>query len=98
MPPSGAGREAGGGAWQDQGVDDQDIFDVVKAQALEILDVDPELVTRDAGLADTLGADSVHLLEIAGLLEARFGVELEDRELYDVVTVGELVELVARKR
>ena len=76
----------------------QDIFDAFKARALEVLDVDPGLVTPDAELADTLGADSVHLLEIAGQLETQFGVELEDRELYDVVTVGELVELVARKR
>lgn len=76
----------------------QDIFEAFKARALEVLDVDEALVTPDAGLADSLGADSVHLLEIAGQLEADFGVELEDRELYDVVTVGELVELVARKR
>ncbi|MFN8038165.1 MAG: acyl carrier protein [Acidimicrobiales bacterium] len=79
-------------------MENQDIFDAVKARALEVLDVEPDLITPEAGLADTLGADSVHLLEIAGQLEAQFGVELEDRELYDVVTIGELVDLVARKR
>ena len=79
-------------------MENQEIFDAVKARALEVLDVDPDLITPDAGLADTLGADSVHLLEIAGHLETQFGVELEDRELYDVVTISELVDLVARKR
>ncbi len=79
-------------------MENQEIFDAVKARALEVLDVEPDLITPEAGLADTLGADSVHLLEIAGQLEAQFGVELEDRELYDVVTIGELVDLVARKR
>jgi acyl carrier protein len=77
---------------------DPEIFDAVKAHALEVLGVDESLLTPDAGLADTLGADSVHLIEIAGQLEAQFGIELEDRELYDLVTIGDMVDLVARKR
>lgn len=77
---------------------DPEIFDAVKTHALEVLDVDESLITPDAGLADALGADSVHLIEIAGQLEAQFGIELEDRELYDLVTIGDMVDLVARKR
>jgi acyl carrier protein len=77
---------------------DQDIFDLIKAEATKVLDVDPDLITIDAKLGETLDADSVDLIEIAGVLEARFGVQLDDHELHDLVTIGDFVDLVARKR
>lgn len=76
----------------------QDIFDAIKHEAIEILDVDPELVTVDALLNETLDADSVDVIEIAGVLERTFSVQLEDHELHDLVTVGDFVALVAKKR
>ena len=43
-----------------------DIYDALRGRILEILDVDPDLVTPDARLSDTLEADSVDLIEIGG--------------------------------
>ena len=77
---------------------DQEIFEVFKAEATTVLDVGVELITPDAKLGETLDADSVDLIEIAGVLERRFGVELDDHELHDLVTVADFVDLVARKR
>ena len=77
---------------------DQEIFEVLKAEATQVLDVDNELVTPDAKLGETLDADSVDLIEIAGVLERRFDVQLDDHELHDLVTVRDFVELVERKR
>jgi len=76
----------------------QDIFDVIKAEASQILEADDELITPDAKLGETLDADSVDLIEIAGVLERTFGVQLDDHELHDLVTVNDFVELVAQKR
>ena len=76
----------------------QDIFDVIKAEATQILDAGPELITPDAKLGETLDADSVDLIEIAGVLERTFGVQLDDHELHDLVTVQDFVDLVASKR
>ncbi|MCB1005622.1 MAG: acyl carrier protein [Acidimicrobiales bacterium] len=75
-----------------------DIYDALRGRILEILDVDPDLVTPDARLSDTLEADSVDLIEIGGYLERTFDVELPEREIYDLETVQDFVELVARKR
>lgn len=75
-----------------------DVFEAIKAEAISILDADPALITLDAKLGETLDADSVDLIEIAGVLEQRFGVQLEDHELHDLVTVGDFVDLVTRKR
>jgi len=76
----------------------QDIFDVIKAEASQILEADDELITPDAKLGETLDADSVDLIEIAGVLERTFGVQLDDHELHDLVTVNDFVQLVAQKR
>jgi acyl carrier protein len=76
----------------------QDIFDVIKAEASQILDADVELITPDAKLGETLDADSVDLIEIAGVLERTFDVQLDDHELHDLVTVSDFVNLVAKKR
>jgi acyl carrier protein len=78
--------------------DTTEILAAFRQRAAEILEIDPALVTPDALLGETLHADSVDLIEIAGLLERQFGVELEDRELYDLQTVHDFVALVARKR
>ena len=76
---------------------DQEIFDVFKAEATQVLDVAADLITPDAKLGETLHADSVDLIEIAGVLERRYDVELNDHELHDLVTVSDFVDLVARK-
>ena len=78
--------------------DHPDIFDAIRGRVLEILDVDPALVTLDARLAETLEADSVDLIEIGGYLERTYGIELAERELYDLETVADFVDLVAAKR
>lgn len=77
---------------------DQEIFDVIKAEAIQILEVEPDLITPDALLAETLDADSVDLIEIAGVLERTFDVQLDDHELHDLRTVQDFIDLVARKR
>lgn len=76
----------------------QDIFEAIRREAVEILDCDEDDVTPEARWSESLDADSVDLIEIAGVLERTFGVQLEDRELHDLVTVGDFVALVARKR
>ena len=76
----------------------QDIFEAIRAEALQVLDIDEARVTPDAKLGETLDADSVDLIEIAGVLERTFGVQIDDHEIHDLVTVADFVALVARKR
>ncbi len=73
------------------------VADLLRTSLLDVLDVDEALVTPDARLADTLGADSVHIIQVAGLLESELGIAFDDRELYDLQTVGEFVDLTASK-
>lgn len=82
----------------DRDVTDADVFDTVRGFALETIDAPADLFTPDAKLGETLGMDSVHLIEIAGQLEATYGIALDDHELYDLVTVQDYVDLVEAKR
>lgn len=73
------------------------IFEAVKRQAIEVLDCAPEDVTGDALLSETLDADSIDVIEIAGALEREFNVSIEDHEVYDLDTVDAMVNLVQSK-
>ncbi|MGI8939957.1 MAG: acyl carrier protein [Iamia sp.] len=75
-----------------------EIFAKVREAAVEVLDCDPEEVTLDAKLSETLDADSIDVIEIASSMEREYGVAIEDHEVYDLTDVNGLVELVARKR
>jgi acyl carrier protein len=74
------------------------ILTAVREAAVEVLDCDVEEVTLDAKLSETLDADSIDVIEIASTLERQFDVAIEDHEVYDLETVGGLVELVATKK
>jgi acyl carrier protein len=74
------------------------ILTAVQAAAVEVLDCDADEVTLDANLSETLDADSIDVIEIASTLERQFGVAIEDHEVYDLTTVGELVDLVVKKK
>lgn len=78
-------------------MDNDEIFAVIRREAVTVLECDEAAVTLDAKWNETLGADSVDLIEIAGVLERELGVQLEDRELHDLVTVADFVALVTGK-
>jgi len=75
-----------------------DILTAVREAAVEVLDCDAQDVTLDAKLSETLDADSIDVIEIASTLERQFEVAIEDHEVYDLETVGGLVDLVATKK
>lgn len=75
-----------------------EILVVVRQVAGELLDVLPESLTDDTHFVDDLAVDSLALVEYAMALEDALSVRLSEDELAGVVTVGQLVDLLARKR
>jgi len=53
-------------------------------------------LAEDTVLKELPGADSVKLVRVTALLEREFGAEFEDREVFAVRTLGQLVDLVER--
>ena len=70
-------------------------IDTVKEVLVENLDLEAEKITEEATL-ESLGIDSLDMVEMVMELEEELGVELntEDKKL---TTVGELVEFVESK-
>ena len=83
--------------------DPQDLEDRIREILVErlFLKVAPQDIAADAPLMETLGVDSVGLLEIVVGLEEVFGVTFEEDEEFDMAqfkTVGSIAEYVRRKQ
>ena len=71
----------------------------VRAQQIfvEHLAVDDEQVTREAGVIDDLGADSLDEVELVMAFEEEFGIEITDDEAKKATTVGDYFDLIGSK-
>ena len=75
----------------------EEIFEALKEVLTTRLKVEEEKVKSDANLFDDLGLDSIDLMSAVMAIEERFSVEVSDKELENVTTVGEAVDLLSEK-
>lgn len=73
-------------------MDKQEIFKVLTGLLDDSLDIEPSNVTLDSTL-DSLGIDSLDMVELICNAEEALGVELDDVE--NCKTIGELVNKIA---
>ncbi len=78
-------------------MDDAEAFDKFKQCAVEVLQVEPEKVTREARFAEDLDADSLDLVELVMALEEQFGINVDESELEGVDTINQAFQLVTSK-
>ena len=62
--------------------------------AVTVLSVQPDQVVEAASFADDLDADSLDLVELVMALEDALNVEIGDRDLSDIKTVSDAVDLL----
>lgn len=74
----------------------QEVKEIVSCIILDVLDRNGE-ITGEQDLALDLGIDSLDLTHIGTLLEQRFGITIETKELREPHTVDELADLVSSK-
>ena len=77
---------------------DDEVLDAIRDVTVEVVDCAPGDVRAETSFRDELDVDSVDLVEIAHGLEQRLGVRIDDDEIYEVETVGQLVDLLESKR
>ena len=73
------------------------VLAVVQDAIVAVYEVDPASVTRETRLVEDLGADSLGLVEIVEIVEARLaaidpGFRVDDDDLDDLTTVGIAVD------
>lgn len=66
----------------------------VRERFAEVLEIDPAEISRESRFADDLDADSIDLIEVVNKAEQERGITIAEEQLYDLETVGELVDLL----
>ncbi len=74
-----------------------DTFEQVKKIIVELLAVDPAMVTKDARFREDLEADSLDLVELIMEFEDEFGEEISDEDAQKIATVGDAVAFLKEK-
>ena len=68
----------------------------VKKLVAQIARMDAGKVRESASIRDDLGIDSLAAMEILASIEKRLGVVIDEAKAFDVVTVKDLLDLVAQ--
>lgn len=74
-----------------------DTFEKIRDVIVDLLEVEPEKVTRDARFREDLEADSLDLVELIMEFEEQFGSEISDEEAQQLTTVGQVVDYVEQR-
>lgn len=57
----------------------------------------PDDVTPDASLGNDLGINSLELADLVLLCEEKFNIEIDDDDLRELITVGDVVNYLENK-
>ncbi|MGH9295220.1 MAG: acyl carrier protein [Acidimicrobiales bacterium] len=79
-----------------------DVYELVRTQLAEILEIDSSTITESSSFADDLDADSLALIELVEALEEELsdrveGFRIDDEDLEDLRTVRDAVDYVSAK-
>ena len=83
-------------------LDRQAVFEIVRGNLADILEIDPASISEGQSFADDLDADSLALIELVEALEEELGersvgFRIEDEDLVDLKTVRDAVDYVYAK-
>ena len=73
-------------------MEQNEVYDKVKAIIVDLLGVDETKISPDARFREDLEADSLDLVELIMKFEDEFGGEISDKEAQEIKTVGQAVE------
>lgn len=69
-----------------------DMFEKVVDLLVEELQLNREDIKKESELSGDLGINSIELADLVMICEERFGIEINDDESKNFVTVGDVVE------
>ena len=70
------------------------MFNKLKDIICEYVEVDKASITENSRFVEDLGFTSYDFMSMVGELEDVFDIEVEEREVADIVTVGEAVRYI----
>lgn len=73
------------------------MLNLIKKTILEFVEVDEDSITEETNFTRDLQLTSYDVVCMMGKMESVLGVEISDREINDLETVGELIEYLKKK-
>lgn len=74
-----------------------EILNKVNEILVEEFEVDPDVITPDANLKDTLGLDSLDYVDLVVTIESNFGVKLGEADFIGIATFQNFYDLLEAK-
>ena len=73
-------------------------FEKVCTSIAEVLNVDSAEIRPETTFKEDLGADSLDIYQIVMKIEEAFEIRIDEKDLENIKTVAEAVELIVRRR
>jgi len=77
-------------------MDRDQILDLLTDAAVEVMDVDRDVVTPEARFVEDLNGDSLSVLEILEILQDKLDVDLPTESFDGVATVGQAADVIVK--
>lgn len=74
-----------------------ELIEKTKAVLAEEFEIEASKIVPDASLKDTLGLDSLDLVDVVVLVEQNFGITLKGSDFAGVATFADFYEMLWRK-
>jgi acyl carrier protein len=71
-------------------------FDYIIAFFMEQFEIPREKITLEARLLDDLGLDSIDALDMIGMFEAQYDIEVNEEELRSIRTVQHVIDFLVK--
>ncbi len=72
------------------------MLDRIREVICRYVTIDPEKLTEDTNIRSELGLNSLELINIAVAIEDEFDVEIPDREVSNLETLGDAIRIIQK--
>ena len=72
------------------------MLDRIREVICRFVELDPETLTEETNIRSELGLNSLELINIAVAIEAEFDVEIPDREVSNLETLGDAIRIIQK--
>lgn len=73
------------------------IFEKLKAMAVEQIGIDPALIKPESDIIKDLGCDSLDIVDMLMSVEEEFGVTVDDKDVSEMRTMADVVAFIEDK-
>ena len=77
---------------------EKEVEEKIREIIIDQLGVNAEQITLEASFTDDLGADSLDAMELVMALEEEFGLEISQEDAEKIITVGDAVQYIIKRK